>query len=340
MPITARRLTLNFQCDHGRVRYGKSAHHDVEFNKDLEDVDPSTVMKSRKARKHHGHKRTVTQRHRHKCVGCEYSFLISGTQEHLGLRYMDKQQTFMWSHHQHQLSKATDEHSNHVYRGCCTRMTSQVQEFLDANCDSGVSVPELVAIVRRSYHVSLDYSRVRYYLLKRGRSLNAVGAGASGDGTSGNALATIKHLLKTKNSSVCLLLIHCQTGQWFTGSVFLERNGAVNITASSYEDHNDSLSPSPLVNPDPDRIVHGTKSNETYFVHTMAWNYHDDARVFEAYPYTVAMDVQSNVTNTTDGLNVIGIDGNYHNIVVMQAFMGLKKEQLFDGFSKSLSGCW
>ncbi len=149
------------------------------------------------------------------------------------------------------------------------------------------------------------------------------------NGTSDNALATIKHSLKTKNNSVCLLLIHCQTGQWFTGSVFLERNGAVNITASSYEDHNDSLSPSPLVNPDPDRIVHGTKSHETYFVHTTAWNYHDDARVFEAYPYTVAMDVQSNVTNTTDGLNVIGIDGNYHNIVVMRAFIGSQKGATF-----------
>jgi len=55
-----RRISLKFQCDHGRVRYGADAAQNVEFTKDLQDVVASTVMKSLKVRKNHGYKRTVT----------------------------------------------------------------------------------------------------------------------------------------------------------------------------------------------------------------------------------------------------------------------------------------
>jgi hypothetical protein len=115
-PNTAKRLTLNFQCDHGRVRYGKDAYHAAVFDKDVEEVVPSTVMKSKQVRRNHGYKRTVTAHHRHKCVGCEFSFVINGTQEdHLGLHYINKDLPFMWSASTHKLSKSTDEHMNHVY---------------------------------------------------------------------------------------------------------------------------------------------------------------------------------------------------------------------------------
>ena len=226
--------------------------------------------------------------------------MISGTQEHIGLHYIDKDQPFMWSASTHKSCKATVEHKNHVYRGTCTQMTPEVEAFLQANGES-VSVPDLVATIRRTYRVSLDYSRVRYYLLKKGLSTNAVGDGASGDGVSGNSMATIKYLLKTKNNSVCLLLVHCASGLWCTGSAELLPNGSVNITASPYSDHEESWRPQPIANVDPDRVVIGTKSQELYYCHTLAWNYHDDARVFEAYPFTVAMDVQANVTKGSDG---------------------------------------
>ena len=324
-----RRISLKFQCDHGRVRYGADACHNVEFTKDLQDVVASTVMKSMKVRKNHGYKRTVTAHHRHKCVGCCFSFVICGTQDHVGLLNIDKSQPFMWSASTHKSCKATDEHINHVHRGTCTKMTEDVRQYLDKNSESGVSVPELVATIRRTFHVSLDYSRVRYYLLKQGSSVNPVGAGASRDGISGNSLATIQYLLKTKNSSVCLLLIHCQTGQWYTGDVSLLPNGAINLTTSLYTDHDESWKPCPLLRPDVDRIVHGTKSQEAYFVHTMAWNYHDEAKKFEAYPYTLAMDVQANVNRSTPGFNAIGTDGNYHNIVVMRAFIGSQSAETF-----------
>jgi hypothetical protein len=61
----------------------------------------------------------------------------------------------------------------------------------------------------------------------------------------------------------------------------------------------------------------------------MAWNYIDEAQLFAAYSWTVTMDVQHGVNNTTDGFNVIGTCGNYHNIVVMRAYIGSQRAETF-----------
>jgi hypothetical protein len=328
-PNTAKRLTLDFQCDHGRKRYGLDAQHNVEFKKDIQNVVATTVRKQRTTRKNYGYKRAVTAHHRHKCVGCTFSLVINGTQEVNGLlQYIDKERPFMWSACTHKGAKQSIEHCNHVFRGTCTRITSEVSNYLLEHCESS-SVPAMVTHVRRQFKVHLDYSRVRYFLLKSGKSDTVGASGGRGNGVSGNALATIKFLLKTKNNSVILLLIHCTSGNWFTGNVSLVADGSVSITASPYTDVDANWKPQPIRNPDADRIVVGTRSGELYFVHTLAWNYHDDARVFEAYPYTVVMDVQANVNNSTDGFNAIGQCGNYHNVVLMRAYIGSQRAETF-----------
>ncbi len=328
-PNTAKRLSLDFQCDHGRKRYGLDSEHNLEFNKDIKNVVATSVRKQRTTRKNYGYKRAITAHHRHKCVGCTFSLVINGTQERNGqLQYIDKEQPFMWSACTHKGSKQSIEHCNHVFRGTCTRITDDVRNYLLQHCETS-AVPAMVTHVRRQFKVHLDYSRVRYFLLKSGKTDTVGACGGRGDGVSGNALATIKYLLKTKNNSVILLLIHCSTGQWCTGSVSLLGNGTVNITASPYTDLDASWRPQPITNPDADRIVVGTRSGEIYFVHTLAWNYHDDARVFEAYPYTVVMDVQANVNKSTDGFNAIGQCGNYHNVVLMRAYIGSQRAETF-----------
>jgi hypothetical protein len=183
-PNTAKRLTLNFQCDHGRVRYGQAAQHDIEFTKDIENVVASNVRRQRATRKGYGYKRAITAHHRHKCVGCQYSLVINGTQECNGvLQYVDKEQPFVWSASQHKLSKSNDEHSNHVYRGKSTRMTTEIQDYLQNHCETS-SVPAMVTHIRQHFKVSLDYSRVRYFLLKEGKGDTIGPAGGRGEGVS------------------------------------------------------------------------------------------------------------------------------------------------------------
>ena len=49
-PKTAKRLSLDFQCDHGRKRYGPDAEHNVEFNKDITNVVATSVRSAQPER--------------------------------------------------------------------------------------------------------------------------------------------------------------------------------------------------------------------------------------------------------------------------------------------------
>ena len=83
----------------------------------------------------------------------------------------------------------------------------------------------------------------------------------------------------------------------------------------------------PMQNPDADRVIH--IDGERFFVHTQVWNYLDDLKLFAAYPQALAMDAQANVTRSTDGFNVVGVCGNYHNIIVLRSFIGDQTARTF-----------
>ena len=76
-----------------------------------------------------------------------------------------------------------------------------------------------------------------------------------------------------------------------------------------------------------DRVinVHGN----SFFVHTQVWNYFDDVKLFRAYPQVLQMDAQANVNRTSDGFNVVGVCGNYHNIVLLRSFIGDQRATTF-----------
>ncbi len=50
---------------------------------------------------------------------------------------------------------------------------------------------------------------------------------------------------------------------------------------------------------------------------------------FARYPQVVQMDCQANVNKSTDGFNVVGVCGNYHNVAVLKAFVGSQKAETF-----------
>lgn len=326
-----KRVALKFGCDHGRKRYGKNKTDNkmpAAFQQEVETVVASTVGKRRALSKHRGYKQTPTAHRRHKCVECSFSLLLSGVQGD-GDR-VDATMPMMWSMSQHGLAKFNFHHSQHTFRGCRTIISDEVRQFLLANGDS-TPIPALVKTIRRSFHVSLDRSQVRYFLkTKEMRPPPADGGGGRGESGSGNALQTIRFLLKSKNSVVVLALINCDTGEWKTGNCTLEKDGNVKIETVPCSDvHDKSFRPEPIRIPDEKRVVYDTDARTRYFVHTMAWNYIDDAQLFAAYSWTVSMDVQHGVNNSTDGFNAIGTCGNYHNIVVMRAYIGSQKAETF-----------
>ena len=325
-----RRVALKFGCDHGRKRYGKNKTDNKQpaaFQQELETVVASTVGKRRELSKHRGYKRTPTAHRRHKGVECSFSLLLSGVRGE-GDRIDDATMPLMWSMSQHALAKFNFHHSQHTLRGTSTMISDEVRQFLVANGDS-TPIPELVKTIRRSYHVSLDRSQVRYFLKTREMCPPPAEGGGRCESGGGNAMQTIRFLLKSKNSVVVLALINCNTGEWKTGNCTLEKDGNVKIETVPYSDHDHTFRAEPIRIPDENRVVYDTDGCTRYFVHTMAWNYIDEAQLFAAYSWTVTMDVQHGVNNTTDGFNVIGTCGNYHNIVVMRAFIGSQRAETF-----------
>jgi hypothetical protein len=232
---------------------------------------------------------------------------------------------FTWTMAKHALSKASFQHENHPFRGTSIRLNDEVREYLLQNAEV-LTVAQLRKTVQSRYKLFLEDSQVRYFL--RSNKVHASESRAGRESGSGNALDTMKFLLKSKNSKVILALIDVETGKWHTGRYSLPQGSFdVKITILDYSDHDPRLNLKPIVNPDPDRCV--TVDGRVYFVQIMAWNYISSALMFAAYPWTLAMDVQAHVTKTTDGFNCIGQDGNNHNIVVMRAYIHNQRAETF-----------
>jgi hypothetical protein len=196
-----RRVSLKFGCDHGRKRYGKNKTDNKDpavFQQELETVVASTVGKRRVLSKHRGYKHTPTAHRRHKCVECSFSLLFSGFQGE-GDRINDATRPMMWSMSQHGLAKFNFRHCQHTFRATSTMISEEVRQYLVANGDS-TAIPELVKSIRRSFHVSLDRSQVRYFLKTREMHPPPAEGGGRGESGSGNAMQTIRLFLAHSNS--------------------------------------------------------------------------------------------------------------------------------------------
>jgi hypothetical protein len=258
-------------------------------------------------------------------VKCPFGFSISGVASCQIDKDHFKTIPLTWTMANHGLSKASFQHERHPFRGTSTMLNDEVRTYLLQNAED-LTVTQLRRTVRARYSVFLEDSQVRYFL--RSNNVHASESRAGRESGSGNALDTMKFLLKSKNSKVTLALIDVQTGKWHTGNCSLPQGSVdVKITLHDYKDHDPRLNLKPISNPDPDRCV--SVDGRVYFVHIMAWNYISSALLFAAYPWTLAMDVQAHVTRTTDGFNCIGQDGNNHNIVVMRAYIHNQRAETF-----------
>jgi hypothetical protein len=321
------RCTLKFGCECGRKRYAakEKDRQPKEFVVDLDGVVVTNCRKRKSTRKNYGNMPAFTNHRRLKNSECPFQFSLVAYQNAAKFDEMAKAN---WQLSSHLRAKHCFEHRGHTMRtmGRSKLSTSAKQYILD-NCEQ-VSIPQLVDEIQRMFTIDTDRDAVRWVV--RAQNKTAAQGRAPVRGQAGAAADSIRDLLKTNTCVVVLLLRECSTGKWFSSLPTLV-SGQVHYSLEPYTDF--EMNPrnasecTPLRNCDPDRVIriHG----DEFFVHTQAWNYASETKLFEAYPHVVQMDCQANVNNSTDGFNCVAVDGNYHNIIILRAFVGSQKAEMF-----------
>jgi hypothetical protein len=313
------RCTIRFGCDHGRKR-----HADREtpaFEKDLATVVGSSCRKKRTTRMNHGYDPAETARRRLKRTECGFHFSIIAYQ--CAVKF-NPEVASKWQLSSHGNSSKDFQHTKHTLRGTRIIFTDEAKKYVLAHC-ARHTVQELLTNVHYTYKLDLTVSQVRYWIVKNNMTLCTVQR-PQGQSRSADTLSSIVQLLRTKNSQVILLLVDVLTGEWISARASMSVNNELHLEKSSYTDKSIGTT-QPLLNPDADRVIQ--HDGRAYFVHSSVWNYLDDIKLFAAYPQVLQMDAQANVNRSTDGFNVVGVCGNYHNIVVIRSFIGSQRAETF-----------
>ena len=313
------RCTLKFACDCGRKRYGhEKERHAKEFVVDLDEVVVTNCRKRKSTRKNYGNMPAFTNHRRLKSNDCPFQFSLIGYQNSTKF---DENLPATWQLSSHVRARHCFQHRGHTMRTMGrTKLTAAAKQFIVDNCED-VAIPQLVDEIQRMFTIDTDRDAVRWVV--RANKKTAAQGRAPDRGRAGGAVDSIRDLLKNGSSKVILLLRQCTSGAWFT-CIPLYLNGDVQfLKLTPYEDP----ALTPLRNPDPDRVI--DIRGEQFFIHTQAWNYESQTKLFQAYPHVLQMDCQANVNKSTDGFNCVSVDGNYHNIISLRAFVGSQKAEMF-----------
>ncbi len=323
--VYGNRCTLKFACDCGRKRHGiEKMREAIEHCVDLETVVRNDCRKKKSARRGHGYDPASTMHRRCKNDTCPFQFSIISYQNSVKFDVAAQSE---WQLSSHARAVHNFAHVGHTLRTTGRiKLSEAAKAYIVSSCHE-ISIPQLVEDVARMFRIDTNRDAVRWIL--RANHKEAFQGMRSRVRGAGHVTETVMHLLKKQREIICLLA-RCSTGVWVTARPSLQ-SGSICYKLSEYQDR-DSTSrsatePRPMLAPDPDRVV--VINEDPYFVHTMAWNYPSEKKKFEAYPHVVQMDCQANVTNNTDGFNCVGVDGNYHNIILLRAFIGSQKAEMF-----------
>jgi hypothetical protein len=314
--VLGNRCTIKFGCDHGRKRYGTDKVRETKvLHKDLEAIVKDSCRKKRATRLSDGYKPAEKNQSRLKSTECKFQFSIIAYQQNLKF---DETQCADWHLCSHANASHEFTHSSHTWRGTRIIISAEAKQYILDHC-SVSSVQAISVQLQRIHNLDITLSRLRWLISSNGET--AVNKRQDKlDGQSGAAMASIRQLLLTKNSQVIILGIDVTSGQRSTIVATLSARGdSIEFDANGYEGFDD-IAERPIANPDLDRVIH--VHGKSFFVHSQVWNYLDDVILFRAYPQVLQMDAQANVNRTTDGFNVVGVCGNYHNIVLLRSFIG------------------
>ena len=322
--VLGNRCTIKFGCDHGRKRYGKDDVRETKvLQKDLDAIVKDSCRKKRATRLNDGFKPAERVQSRLKSTECAFQFSIIAYQHSTTFTQTMRTDWHLCSHGN---CKNNFTHSSHTWRGSKIIMSLEAKKYILDHC-SLHSVQSICVQVQRIYNLDLTLSRMRWFISSNGQT--AVNKRQDMlHGQSGDAMASIRQLIKTKNSQVIILAIDVTNGEQSTIKASLSATeNAIDFEVTTYDSGVGISRPMMMTTPDPDRVihVHGT----CFFVHSQVWNYLDDTKLFAAYPHVIQMDAQANVNRTTDGFNVVGVCGNYHNIVLLRSFIGDQRAVTF-----------
>ena len=311
--------SLRFGCECGRQRYGKEkkrineAKH--EFHKDTDEIVPNATNKRKAQRNKGGYRASHTQRQRIHMTQCPFALCVTSVGSNFS-----KDVPCMWTLNGDKRSHSCFNHKHHNKRKVRIRMSQAIKDFIASNGATS-SPASLADSIFGTFKVQISEHRIIWFLRSRGITMSH--AQRRPQYKSGSILASIQFKLR-KQCVVLTLLIHVETGHWFTGDMKLHSDGDVSAALTRY--HNGTAS-KPLHNADPSRIIQ--LEGTDYLIWVCAWVATSAANMFNAYPSVCQLDCQHGVTSQCDGFNAVGVDGNGHNIIIMRAYIGAQDALVF-----------
>jgi hypothetical protein len=318
---TSSSCSVKFGCDCARQRFGKEKNSieqkNRNFTKDLAEVVRDTSGKRKKQRKGGGCLKAHTQRTRAKAKECSWSMCLKAAAED-GAWSTDSR-TF-WTLNGDPRCVNNYVHSHHCQSPHKRKLSSEIKQFICDQAESSL-VHQVVEAVYRKFDVEISSDQVKY-VMKCNSIRNK--ERARGPCRSGGAADAVDYLLQRMKSNVALLLNHCVTGGWFTGTARLSKDKDTEFVLDKQTEWKAKC----FKSIDENRVIE--IEDERYLVWSAAWNYPSEKELFAAYPEVLQLDCMHGVTSSTDGFNAVGIDGNGHNIQVMRAFVASQDSRVFN----------
>ena len=306
---SAASCSFSMGCSCGRLR-----SDNVEakpFVKDLHLIVASAAIKTKKIRPGRfggGYMRATTQRTRSKYCQCHCLFNFTSVN-------VDEHGLFTWKFNTRRGCSNSTQHTGHP-RTPIALMTHEVVTVIRGLADN-FTVPSILTLIREQFKVPFTRSQIRYAAQKNTIALEGHRQIAHSGG--GGVEQVLNFLARTK--AACLLLLQALDGV-DAGKMFMYDSKELLVTRLSDYDMK-----KPVLEQDPSRVFSWQGKN--YFVLCLAWNWITEAQTFHAFPEVCVIDCQHGVTNTTDGMNCIGIDGNMHNISALRVFIYSQSQEVF-----------
>ena len=184
---------------------------------------------------------------------------------------------------------------------------------------------DLVQSVYSKFKVEITSDQIKW-ILKKNSIKNLERSRKSS--RAGGAVDSIRYLLMKGDSDIVMLLLRCDTGDWFTGipCLNMETPGSnIDVRLTAYDADTKSRPLSGKWDSSRELVIDGV----AYVLWCCAYNRHDDRDLFSCYPQAVQMDCMHGITSSTDGFNAVGIDGNGNNIQIMRAYIGSQDKMIF-----------
>jgi hypothetical protein len=154
------------------------------------------------------------------------------------------------------------------------KVSSEIKQFICDQAESSM-VHQLVDAVYRKFQVEISSDQVKYVMKcnnirNKERARGSCRAGGAGD--------AVEFLLHKMKSDVALLLNHCASGDWFTGTARLSKANDTEIVLNKLSEWKPKL----FKSIDDSRVIE--IEDERYLVWSAGWNYPSEKELFAAYP--------------------------------------------------------